>query len=159
MFPREKPELDPMFANHKWKFLEENVRQLKIKNKKKIEIPADDRIEHSSIKEEVSALCAHVAPGKIRSSVFQRRAAAAVCGSGGCCWADCLCRGRRLHYSLPQQAAHAASTGNLRAECNSGPVYSLTRCRRGGDILAIIIRCVMSCCSDPWTIFRCFDFN
>lgn len=60
MFPREKPELDPMFANHKWKFLEENVRQFEKKKK----IPTDDRMKHSNIKDQVSALCAHVAPGK-----------------------------------------------------------------------------------------------
>lgn len=50
-----------MFANHKWKFLEKNVRQFE---KFFLEIPTDDRMKHSNIKDQVSALCAHVAPGK-----------------------------------------------------------------------------------------------
>lgn len=64
-----------MFANHKWKFLVENARQLK-KKKKKLEIPAD-RIEHSNIKEESER------PVRARSSGQNKVLSVPEAGSSG----------------------------------------------------------------------------
>lgn len=102
MFPQEKPQLDHMFTNHKWKFLDEYMKkkiqlknELPKKNKKK-----KCKMIESSVRRTRAQLRAD---GPQRPIGGQQQCAAPVAAARLTAW---MSRGRRLHYSLPQQAAH-----------------------------------------------------
>lgn len=131
-FPREKPQLDPMFANHKWKSLDENELPGRERERKKL--PSKDVLEKKKKSKTISkkkserrqskrikpacVLCVRRCSGQLRSSPVSP-ADALLCAGAVADWlpgwlAAWLTGGRRFTASpvnaplLPQQQQQAA---------------------------------------------------